>query len=232
MRMSWSDISSRICGGKQKDRILYFTSSQLIAECNENKHELSNTSFIYDFDAKWKILIALYQVGDTRIPLPRKSLEHPQKLSIAKLDFVQVCGLSLNFYNNTLHRFYKIQRQSADLNKSNFAIGGFTNQQTIWPASNAQKNVLSWSILLYPESLILREQSCRGYLIFFNSDTWQPSHASLICDQFTTFIRNMFDHGFKHGIYVQNWLLKLDKLYFESPCSIHITDIGESLGAK
>ena len=29
-----------------------------------------------------------------------------KKLSIAKLDFVQVCGLSLNFYNNTLRKFY------------------------------------------------------------------------------------------------------------------------------
>ena len=32
---------------------------------------------------------------------------HYKKLSIAKLDFVQVCGLSLNFYNNTLRKFYK-----------------------------------------------------------------------------------------------------------------------------
>ena len=46
--------------------------------------------------------------GDTRIPLPRKSLWTPQKkLSITKLEFVQVRGLSLNFYNNTLRKFYK-----------------------------------------------------------------------------------------------------------------------------
>ena len=32
---------------------------------------------------------------------------HHKKLSIAKLDSVQVCGLSLNFYNNTLRKFYK-----------------------------------------------------------------------------------------------------------------------------
>ena len=32
---------------------------------------------------------------------------HHRKLSIAKMDFVQVCGLSLNFYNNTLRKFYK-----------------------------------------------------------------------------------------------------------------------------
>ena len=32
---------------------------------------------------------------------------HHKKLSIAKLDFVQVCGLSLNFYSNTLRKFYK-----------------------------------------------------------------------------------------------------------------------------
>ena len=67
------------------------------------------------------------------------------KLSIVKLDFVQVCGLSLNFFNDTLRTFYKfkIQRQPAELNKSNFAIGGLTNQQTISPASNAQKRLLS-----------------------------------------------------------------------------------------
>ena len=32
---------------------------------------------------------------------------HHKKLSIAKLDFAQVCGLSLNFYNNTLRKFHK-----------------------------------------------------------------------------------------------------------------------------
>ena len=32
---------------------------------------------------------------------------HHKKLSIAKLDFVQVCGLSLSFYNSTLRKFYK-----------------------------------------------------------------------------------------------------------------------------
>ena len=32
---------------------------------------------------------------------------HHKKLSIAKLDFAQVCGLSLNFFNNTLRKFYK-----------------------------------------------------------------------------------------------------------------------------
>ena len=44
----------------------------------------------------------------------------------------------------------QIQRQSAVLNKSNIAIHGLTNQQTISPASNAQRIVLSWSIV-YPE---------------------------------------------------------------------------------
>ena len=33
--------------------------------------------------------------------------DNHKKLSIAKFDFVQVCGLSLNFYNNTLCKFYK-----------------------------------------------------------------------------------------------------------------------------
>ena len=32
---------------------------------------------------------------------------HHKKLSIAKLDFVQVCRLSLNLYSNTLRKFYK-----------------------------------------------------------------------------------------------------------------------------
>ena len=35
------------------------------------------------------------------------AVDTTKKLSIAKLDFVQVCGLSLNFYNNTLRKFYK-----------------------------------------------------------------------------------------------------------------------------
>ena len=73
-------------------------------------------------------------------------MDTTKKLSIAKLDFVQVCGLSLNFYNNTLRKFLQIQRQSKDLNKSNFAIGWLTNQQTISLASSALKSVLSWSI--------------------------------------------------------------------------------------
>ena len=38
------------------------------------------------------------------------------------------------------------------LEQVQLCIGGLTNQQTISPASNAQKSVLSWSILLYPES--------------------------------------------------------------------------------
>ena len=49
--------------------------------------------------AKWVTLVYLYHVNrwDTH-----------KKLSIAKLDFVQVCGPSLNFYNNnTLRKFYK-----------------------------------------------------------------------------------------------------------------------------
>ena len=48
----------------------------------------------------------------------------------------------------------QIQRQSTVLNKSNITIHGLTNQQTISPASNAQRSILSWSIV-YPESLIL-----------------------------------------------------------------------------
>ena len=83
---------------------------------------------------------------------------HHKKLSIAKLDFAQVCGLSLNFYNNTLRKF-RIQRQSGDLNKSNFAIGWLTNQQTILLASSAPKSVLSWSISI---SRIL-DNSCTDY---------------------------------------------------------------------
>ena len=101
-----------------------------------------------EFGRKWKIIVKLYQAGDTRIPLLRiNRCGHHKKLSIAKLDFVQVCGLSLSFYNNTLRKFYKFC-DSRETNKSNFAIGWLTNQQTISPASNAQKSVLSWSISL------------------------------------------------------------------------------------
>ena len=43
-------------------------------------------------------LVYLYHVNRCR---------HYKKLSIAKLDFIQVCGLSLNFYNKSLRKFYK-----------------------------------------------------------------------------------------------------------------------------
>ena len=91
-------------------------------------------------DAKWKYAKRLTTKRVTLLHLYHVNCwDTHKKLSIAKLDFVQVCGLSLNFYNKLV---LEIQRQSADLNKSNFAIGGLTNQQTISPASNAQKSVL------------------------------------------------------------------------------------------
>ena len=98
------------------------------------------------------------QAGDTRIPLPRKSLWTPRKKTVDCK--VGLCT-SLRTVAELLQQYpayiLQIQRQSGDLNKSNFAIGWLTNQQTISPASNAQKSVLSWSISIsriYPESLV------------------------------------------------------------------------------
>ena len=50
------------------------------------------------------------------------------KLSIAKLDFVQVFGLSLNFYNNTLRRFY-------NFSDSRQTWTSLTLQSADWPIS-------------------------------------------------------------------------------------------------
>ena len=51
-----------------------------------------------------------------------------EKLSIVKFDFVQVCGLSLNFYNNTLRKFYKFS-------DSWQTWTSLTLQSVFWPIS-------------------------------------------------------------------------------------------------
>ena len=71
---------------------------------------------------------------------------HHKKLSIAKLDFVQVCGLSLNFYNNTLRKFYKFSDSRETWTSPTLQSADWPSQQTILPASSAPKSVLSWSI--------------------------------------------------------------------------------------
>ena len=58
--------------------------------------------------------------------LKSKSLCGKSCLLIAKLDFVQVCGLSLNFYNNTLRRFYK-----------------FSDNQQTWTSPTSADNITS-----------------------------------------------------------------------------------------
>ena len=84
------------------------------------------------------------QAGDTRIPLPRKSLWTPQKkCRLQSWTLYKSCGLSLSFYNNTLRKFLQIQRQSGDLNKSNFAIGWLDQSAGQYHRpSNAQKECL------------------------------------------------------------------------------------------
>ena len=54
--------------------------------------------FLVECNTKRVTLVYLYHVN--------RCGTH-KKLSIAKLDFVQVCGLSLNYYSNTLRKFYK-----------------------------------------------------------------------------------------------------------------------------
>ena len=85
-----------------------------------------------------------YQAGDTRIPLPRKSLWTPQKLSIAKLDSVQVCGLSLNFYNNTLRKFYKFSDSRETWTSP-------TLQSADWPISRQYHRPQMCKRVSYPE---------------------------------------------------------------------------------
>ena len=85
-----------------------------------------------------------------------------KKLSIAKLDFVQVCGLSLNFYNNTLRNFYKfcdsrktwtsptlqwLLDQSAD--NAPFQITVLFRFSSVW------FSVVTVLLIVYPRSLLL-----------------------------------------------------------------------------
>ena len=98
----------------------------------------------WDFDASSAQTWRFSQAGDTRIPLPRKSLWTPQKLSTAKLDFVQVCGLSLNFYNNTLCKFYKF----SDSRKTWTSP---TLQSADWPISRQYHRPQVLKRVSYPE---------------------------------------------------------------------------------
>ena len=65
-----------------------------------NPCEISPSYMVVYFDRSIKRVILVYLNHVNRCG-------HHKKLSIAKLDFVQVCGQSLNFYNNTLRKFYK-----------------------------------------------------------------------------------------------------------------------------
>ena len=86
--------------------------------------------------------LQLQPSGDTRIPLPRKSLGHPKHF-YCKVGLCTSLQTVAEFLSQYSAYVLQIQRQSAVLNKSNFAIGGLTNQQTISPASNSKKSVLS-----------------------------------------------------------------------------------------
>ena len=69
---------------------------------------------------------------------------HHKKLSIAKLDFVQVCGLSLNFYNNTLRKFYKISDSQKTWTSP-------TLQSADWPISRQYYRPQVRQRVSYPE---------------------------------------------------------------------------------
>ena len=79
-------------------------------------------------------------------PLPRKPLWTPQKIVDCKVGLCTSLRTVVEFLYLILCESWIIQRQTVDLNKSNFAIDRLTNQQTISPASSVQKSVLSWSI--------------------------------------------------------------------------------------
>ena len=129
---------------------------------------------------------------------------HHKKLSIAKLDFVQVCGLSLNFYNITLHKFLQIQRQSGDLNKSNFAIGWSTNQQTILPASNAPKSVLSWSIsisrILGPSSMTIHQCMWIQWPILQNTTLHTTYYVHITYILRTYYVHTTYRNEWSHSL--------------------------------
>ena len=107
----------------------------------------------------------LNQVGDTLILYHVNRWGTDNKLSIAKLDFVQVCGLLLNFYNNTLRTFYKFSYSRQDWTC-------LTLQSADWPISRQyhrpqmRKRMSYPKVQVYPESLA---QSAYGDLdIMYN----------------------------------------------------------------
>ena len=69
---------------------------------------------------------------------------HHKKLSIAKLDFVQICGLSLHFYNNTLRKFYKFSDSRETLKSP-------TLQSADWPISRQYYRPQMRKRVSYPE---------------------------------------------------------------------------------
>ena len=69
---------------------------------------------------------------------------HHKKFLIAKLDFIQVCGLSLNFYNNTLRKFYKF----SDSRKTWTSP---TLQSADWPISRQYHRPQVRKTVSYPE---------------------------------------------------------------------------------
>ena len=102
---------------------------------------LSLTNHQFDqrlvIDTKRVTLVYLYHVN---------RCGHHKKLSIAKLDFIQVCGLSLNFYNKTLRKFYKF----SDSRKTWTSP---TLQSADWPISR-QYHRPQWQVrkrVSYPE---------------------------------------------------------------------------------
>ena len=66
------------------------------------------------------------------------------KLSITKLDFVQVCRLSLNFYNNTLRTFYKFSDS-----RQNWT--SLTLQSADWPISRQYQRPQMRKRISYPK---------------------------------------------------------------------------------
>ena len=69
---------------------------------------------------------------------------HHKKLSIAKLDFVQVCGLSLNFCNKTLRKFYKFSDSRETWTSP-------TLQSADWPISRQYHRLQMRKKVSYPE---------------------------------------------------------------------------------
>ena len=88
-------------------------------------------------DTKRVTLVYLYHVN---------RCGHHKKLSIAKLDFVQVCGLSLNFYKNTLRKFYKF----SDSRKT-WSWTSPTLQSADWPISRQYHRPQVLKRVSYPE---------------------------------------------------------------------------------